>query len=314
VDVLDFCKLPLINHIERWWLKFYVIQALKALPRLKKYDLIISHGAQSGVLLAFLRLLFTNKRPPHVIIDIGCFSGGRSKNFELLPLRYAVKSVAGVVSHNSFQKDYYQENLPCLADKNLFVAFGTDPEFFRPLKLETEDYIVSVGYIKRDWDTLLKAFESLESNVKLKIIGVPDKERLNLSSKIQDKVECLPYIPIQRLRKEIAKAKFMVIPLPYYKYSFGQMTLLQAMSMQKAIIVTDIPGVADYVKDGKNAILFQPGDWQDLKGKIQMLLGDSELTQRVAKGAREAIVREFNEKNLALNLYQAVGRLCEIED
>jgi glycosyltransferase involved in cell wall biosynthesis len=311
VDVLDFCKLPLVNHIERWWLKFYVIQTLKAWPKLKRYDLIISHGAQSGVLLAFLRSLLGKKMPPHIIIDVGCFNGGRNRKLELLPLRCAIKSVAGVVSHNSFQKDYYRRNLPGLAERNFFVPFGADSEFFKPLDLKTNNYIVSVGYVKRDWDTLLKAFEGLENDVTLKIIGVPEKKKLNIPPEIQNRVECLPYTPILKLKEEIAKARFMVIPLPYVRYSLGQTTLLQAMSMQKAVIVTDVPAIADYVKDGETAHLFQAGDWKNLKEKMQMLLEDSKLTQRVARKAREAITNEFNEKNLALNLYQAVGRLCQ---
>ena len=314
VDVIDFCKLPIINHIERWWLKFYVIQTLKALPKIKNYDLIISHGAQSGVVLAFLRSLLGSKLPPHIIIDVGCFNGGRSKKLELLPLNYAVKSLAGVISHNSFQKDYYQENIPYLSDKNLFVPFGADSEFFKPLDLGTEDYIISVGYIKRDWDTLLKAFENLNSDVKLKLVGAGDKSRLKISPKIQGRVECLPYIPIQELKEEIARAKFMVIPLPYYKYSFGQMTLLQGMAMRKAIIVSKVPGVEDYVRDGKNAVFYKPQDWQDLKDKMEMLLKDEKLTDKIARNARLSIESKFNEKNLAENLHRAVGQLCKIEN
>jgi glycosyltransferase involved in cell wall biosynthesis len=311
VDVLDFCRLPVINHLERYWLKFYVVQAIKALPRIDKYDLIMSHGAQSGVLLAFARSLVGQRRPPHVILDIGCFNGGRNRKLEILPLRQAAKSVAGVISHNSFQQDYYRENLPSLAHKHRFVPFGTDPRFFEPLPLETENRILSVGYMKRDWSTLLKAFESLPSDAKLRIIGVPEKGRLNLPSNLKPRVECKPYIPIRELKEEMARAKFVVIPLPYFKYSLGQMTLLQSMSMQKAVIVTDVPGVADYVEDGDNALLFRPGDASHLKSKMDRLLRDPELTDRLAANARRSVLNDFNEEKLAQGLYRAVSDLCD---
>jgi glycosyltransferase involved in cell wall biosynthesis len=310
VDVLDFCRLPVINHLERYWLKFYVIQAIKALPRIDRYDLIISHGAQSGVLLAFARSLVGRRRPPHVIIDIGCFNGGRSRRLEILPLRQAAKSVAGVISHNSFQQDYYEKNLPFLAQKHRFVPFGTDPGFFEPLDLETENRILSVGYMKRDWSTLLKAFEGLRSDAKLRIIGVPEQGELNLSSNLNSRVECRPYVPIRELKEEMARAKFVVIPLPYFKYSLGQMTLLQSMSMRKAVIVTDAPGVADYVENGSNALSFRPGDASDLKTKMEMLLRDPELADRLAANARRSVVTSFNEERLAHGLYQAVNELC----
>jgi glycosyltransferase involved in cell wall biosynthesis len=310
VDVLDFCRLPVINYVERWWLKFYVTQALRALPRIGRYDLILSHGAQSGVLMAFLRSLVGVKMPPHVIIDVGCFNGGRSRKLEILPLKQAAKSVTGVISHNSFQQDYYRENLPSLAEKCRFVPFGTDPQFFKPMDLQTEDYIVSIGYIKRDWETLIKAFERLEGKTKLKIIGVPEKNELELSPGMEDRVECKPYIPIGNLKEEIAKARFVVIPLPYYKYSFGQMTLLQSMSMQKAVIVTDVPGVADYVEHGHNAMLFQPKDWRDLKSKMETLLQNPEMARSLARNARESVMTKFNEERLAQELYHAINQLC----
>jgi glycosyltransferase involved in cell wall biosynthesis len=150
----------------------------------------------------------------------------------------------------------------------------------------------------------------LEHQVKLRIIGIPDKNGLSLPSAIRDRVECLPYIPIRRLMEEISRAKFMVLPLPYYRYSFGQMTLLQAMSLQKAVIVSRVPGVADYVRDGQNAVWYEPGDWRELKNKMDELLTDPALTEKIARNARTTIQQEFNERNLATNLYQAIHRLC----
>ncbi|MCK4829690.1 glycosyltransferase, partial [bacterium] len=79
-------------------------------------------------------------------------------------------------------------------------------------------------------------------------------------------------------------------------------------------IVSDVPGVADYVRDGENALLFRPKDWQDLKRKIEMLLRDRTLTLSLARNARETIVTDFNEKNLALNLHKAIEQLCKLKD
>jgi hypothetical protein len=180
VKVIDYCRIPLLHHIERFWLKFYILQALKALFQMRKYDLIISHGAQSGVLLAFIRSLLGIKSPPHVIIDVGCFNGGREKRVELLPLRFAARSIAGVISHCSRQVEYYEKCLPRLKERHRFVPFGTDPDFFSPQKAETsskpstagdDNHIVCVGYIKRDWPTLIQAFNHLDGEVRLKLVG-----------------------------------------------------------------------------------------------------------------------------------------------
>ncbi len=319
VDVIDFCKLPLLHHIERFWLKFYVVQAFKALFQMRKYDLVISHGAQSGVLLAFIRSLFKVKSPPHIIIDVGCFNGGRSRKIELLPLRFATRSIQGVISHCSHQRAYYEKCLPGLKDRHRFVPFGTDTDFFRPLKMKlssesldnnADNYIVCVGYIKRDWPTLIQAFDHLEGEVKLKLVGAKSAIGFKFPDKVRPRIECLPYVKISALKEILADARFMVLPLPYFEYSFGQMTLLQAMSMGKAVIVTEVPGISDYVQDGHNALLVRPHDWEDLKDKMELLLNDERVIEKLGGNARRSILDKYNEEELAKGMYLAINDLC----
>ena len=52
VDIIDVASAKWIQNIEKNKLRFYVIQALKAIPRLNKYDLVVSHGMQSGVVIS----------------------------------------------------------------------------------------------------------------------------------------------------------------------------------------------------------------------------------------------------------------------
>ena len=70
VDVVDISSLPAIESIEKEGLRFYIIQTLRVIPRLNKYDCIISHGVQSGILLSLWRRLFKTKSK-HIVFDIG---------------------------------------------------------------------------------------------------------------------------------------------------------------------------------------------------------------------------------------------------
>ncbi len=309
VDVIDYSRLPVLHKIERFKLKFYICQILKALPKVSNYDLILSHGAQSGVLLAFLRSLLKSKLPPHIIIDVGCFNGARNNALELAPLRVASKSIAGVITHTSKQSIYYNLCLPELKEKNRFVPFGTDPDFFKPLGLTEEDYILCVGYIKRDWETLLAAFSGLQSDTTLKLVGAAGKIKIPAGIAASKKIECLPYVPILELKKIIERAKLVILPLPYQLYSFGQMTMLQAMSMGKAVVVSNVPGIADYVEDGKNAVLVRPYDYGELRDKMEYLLSRPEERIQIGKNARKTIEEKFNEKNMAEEIHRSCYEL-----
>lgn len=306
VDVVDFTKLFGVHTLEKRFLKFYVSQALRVLPDLDGYDLILSHSAQSGVFLALLKTLLGKRTPPHIIIDPGSFNGGREKVLELLPLRMSLSSVTGVIGHSSSQVPFYTHTLCLSPDRFRIVHVGVDTEFYCPSESErSEDYVVCMGYMKRDWETLLRAWRQLKTGSELLIVG---KEGLDdgLAG-----VKCMPYVPRSRLREIISRARFVVIPLPHHTYSFGQMSLLIAQALGKAVIATRVPGLLDYVEEGKTALFANPYDIQDMKKKIDFLLTNREATNELAREARKTVVRKYSERQMAVGLKDAVNELCK---
>lgn len=305
VDVMDFTKLPLFHYLEKRILKFYIWQSIRALFKAKQYDLIISHGAQSGLLLAFLRGLIRGNMPPHIIIDVGCFNGARDNKWEIAPIKFAAKSLAGVVYHATVQKEYYQKHLPFL--KTRFVPFGVDTDSFCSMEMENKDYVVSIGYTKRDYKTLLEAWQKIPAGkTKLKIIGVNNLRAWGIEN-IPPNVETLGWLHVNKLKETIAKARFVILPLPYYKYAYGQMSLLQSMAMAKAVIVTKTPSTVDYITDGRDALLVEPYSIDDMKQKIEFLLANPATAKTIGQKARETVLQEFNEKIMARNIYKFIN-------
>ncbi|MFQ5905074.1 MAG: glycosyltransferase family 4 protein [bacterium] len=305
VDVVDFTKLPGLHTIERRFLKFYVAQALRVLPCLDRYDLIISHSAQSGLFIAFLRTLLGRKNPPQVIIDPGSFNGGRDRLLELLPIRMSLPSVAGVIGHSRCQIPYYTDILSLTPDRFSIVHVGVDTDFYSPADdAPLENYVACIGYMKRDWDTLLATWQKIEGDCRLLIVG---KE--GLGPEIAG-VSCMPYVSRSKLKEIIQRARFVVIPLPYYEYSFGQMSLLISQALGKAVIVTRVPGLLDYVDDGRTALFVDPYDIEDLRRKISLLLSNPEMASELGRKARDAVVSEYSEKQMGLRLKEAIDELC----
>jgi len=271
---------------------------------MKKYDLVISHGAQSGLVLGLMRRLCGINAPPHIIIDIGCFNGGRNREYELAPIRFAARSISGVVYHSAVQEGYYRRYLPFL--KTRFIPFGVDTEFFFPENIEKGSYVLSVGYVKRDYVTLLEAWAGLQrGKTTLKIVGI----KKGILRGIPDGVELSGMVPVNEFKKMVAGAKFIILPLPFYKYSYGQMTLLQSMAMAKAVIITRTPSTEDYILDGKSALFVEPYNVDDMKNKIEFLLNNPLLIAELETGARNTVMQKFNEKNMAENIYKFVKEI-----
>ncbi len=302
VDVLDYSYLPGLHTVEKKYVKFYILQSLRAFFRASSYDLIISHGAQSGVVLAMLRSILGRKLPPHIIIDVGCFNGGRDKHAELAPIRYSARSLDGIIYHASVQRDYYERHLPWVPAR--FIPFGVDSEFFQPAEEETEDYVVATGHFQRDYRTLMEAWRRLPSGkIRLKILGLEQ-----IQGNLPAGVELVDWMPIQEFKRAVARARFVVLPLNYQKFAYGQMSLLQSMAMGKAVIVSRVPGTVNYVNEGNDALMVEPEDPGEMARQVEALWDDPGRAASLGKAARETAERT-SEAGMAARIHEFVTEI-----
>lgn len=302
VDVIDISSCSWWENIERKKLHFYIIQAIKAIFKIKKYDVVLSHGMPSGILLALFRR-FIKTKAKHIVFDIGSFNSAAETGKILKLNQFASKSIDGIIYHSSSQIEYYKKFYPWIVDKCKFIPFGTDLEYFQrdeQRDIEEEDYILSIGYSMRDYKTLLEAFKLIKTDTKLRIIG-------NKNIETDDsRVEILGPVEKRELNLQIQKAKFCILPLENKNFSFGQMTLLQQMYFGKVVITARVPSMMDYVEDRKTAILYESQNITDLKEKINILLNEIELKTEISKKSRDNVIKKYNEKNMAQDVYDKI--------
>ncbi len=308
VDVLDIRSFSWLERFEKEKLRFYVWQALKAIPKARKYDLIVSHGMQSGIVLSLWRRLFKTKAK-HIVFDIGSFNSAAESGFALKLMQFASKSVDGIIYHTSSQINYYRQFFSWLTGKSRFIRFGTDLEFFDPSGLKKmEDsgcYIICVGYIKRDWETLIAAYRGLDTDVKLRLVGHVEEMYSSIPG-----VEQLPYVPIRELVLQIYNARFCVLPLESFNYSYGQMTLLQQMALGKCVIAARVPSLVDYIEDKKTAIMYEPKDVSDLRHKIKECLEGEVDVKKIGSDASNFLDAYCNERTMAKTVESFYHDIC----
>ena len=317
VDVLDISSVKWIENFEKNKIRFYVIQALRAIPKLNKYDFVISHGMQSGVVISLWRRLFKT-RSKHIVFDIGAFNSAAESGAALKLMQFASRSINGFIYHTSSQIKYYEKFFPWIVDKAKFIRFGTDAEYFSPKKSELIEtyasgeeykglgeipYCICVGYSKRDWDTVIKAFELCR----------PDNLRLLLVGHVEDKykdianVEQMGFVSIDELKKLIIGAQFGILPLKSYNYSYGQMTLLQQMAMGKCVIVSKVPSLVDYFEEGVTACSYEPENAEDLAKVIIRVNSDVEAANTIGENASRYVKCGNNEEVMALEIEKVLN-------
>jgi glycosyltransferase involved in cell wall biosynthesis len=297
VDVIDISSFKCLENFEKNRIRFYIWQPIRAIPKLGRYDLIVSHGMQSGVVLSLWRRFFKTKAK-HVVFDIGSFNSAAESGVALKLMQFASKSLDGVVYHTSGQINYYKKFFPWIVDKSRFLRFGTDLDFFNPNDLkESVDngaYMICVGYSKRDWDTVVAAYQKLDTEIKLRLVGHVDDRFANIPG-----VEQVPFIPINDLINQIYNAKFSILPLESFNYSYGQMTLMQQMALGKCVIAAKVPSLVDYIKDGETAVTYEPKNIEDLSEKMAFLLKNKDAMEHIARRGMEFLKKECNEKVMA---------------
>lgn len=312
VDIIDIHNNNMLYKIEHK-IKFYIWQAFLAYRVQRKYDVIISHGAQSGLVLSLLRTLTFRKKPKHIIFDIGGMNGGRNNKIEVILIKFALLSNPYIICHSKIIIDNYKKYFPNLVNRTQFIPFGCNTEEFKPKEsINKKEQITAFGYAKRDYHTLIEAFKKIEHpNVKLKIIGIPQPFE---EAKDCPNIEIIPKVSIDTLKEEIQASKFIVIPLPIFNYSYGQMSFLQSMSLGKAVIVTDTPSSTDYHLPQQKAITtVKPYDIEDMKEKIESFLNNNQLLTAATNEARPYVQNFFSEERMGKEIEKFIHNIKEQE-
>ncbi len=83
---------------------------------------------------------------------------------------------------------------------------------------------------------------------------------------------------------------------PYPKLDFfypSSMKVFEYMSAQKTVVASRIGQIAEVIQDGKNGLLFNPEDMDDLAQKILVAIDDPVGRERMAEKARKDVLAKY---------------------
>ena len=90
-------------------------------------------------------------------------------------------------------------------------------------------------------------------------------------------------------------SKYDCVVLPSYREGLSRV-LLEAASMAKPIVTTNVPGCRDVVEDGVNGFLCEKENAEDLADKMEKIIQLTHAEQiQMGKRGREKVVKEFDE-------------------
>jgi glycosyltransferase involved in cell wall biosynthesis len=222
-------------------------QAWLALRARRAYDVIISDGEHIGIPLACL-LKLHRARVAHVVIGHRIGAAKKRPFFRLLRVQSHISRIA---LHAQRQFEIGLADLGIPAEHMALIPYQVDVEFWRPRPaVQEERLICSAGLEFRDYTTLLRAVDGLDAQVVIGAASHWSKRRNSANN-----VPCPPNVQVDAfdypaLRDLYARSALVVVPLAEdTDFQAGVTTILEAMAMGKAVVVTHTPGQTDVVED-----------------------------------------------------------------
>ena len=154
--------------------------------------------------------------------------------------------------------------------------------------------MIRFGYIgqltaHKGVDILISSYLRLiGDNKSLVLYGPSDQDRpymdelLRLSSGV-DHIEFKPTFPREELPARLSEFDVLVIPSRWYENS--PLVLLYALATRTPVIVTDVKGMSEFVKDGFNGYTFKKNSVEHLTSIMQKIIDDPSCVERLSEKA-----------------------------
>ncbi|MBK7235688.1 MAG: glycosyltransferase [Sterolibacteriaceae bacterium] len=189
------------------------------------------------------------------------------------------------------------------ADPNAFSPVDPDAGWQREWNPDGHQVIAYVGSFQpyEGLEFLIRAMRLIaarKSGIQLLIVGDgPEQSRLEQlvdDEGIREHVTFAGRLPHDRVKEIYAVADLLVYPR--IATLTTQLTTplkpLEALSMQKAVLASDLPALRELISDQLTGILFQPGNPADLAEKAINMLSDLPLRTRLGIEGRSRILRD----------------------
>jgi hypothetical protein len=275
------------------------LRGLETLYKSRRYDLILAFSEAPALLLVLARWFFRNR------VRVAVCDPGVTQNWPLRErlLDLVLPRLDAIFVLGSNQKHYIERRWRSKALIEV-VHYHADTHFFVPEGAASDGPVLSVGDDEaRDFDCLVAAQAGLDLPIVLKtkrnVAGASRSPNITVVSQRLSAVD---------FRALYARSRFVVVPLKPAVHASGVNTVVEAMAMGKAVIVSDSPGIRDYVTPNETCLVVPCGDASALRAAIQRLVSDPATCQRLGTNGRRFIEESFSHAIYARNFAAALRK------
>jgi len=214
--------------------------------------------------------------------------------------RRMIQGAAGLIAVSPYVRDHA---LAARRGDVRVIPPGVESDVFRPHGRPEPSNILFVGplsdsYRWKGLDVLWDAFQRVRAQrpeARLTIVGDGDRsaEFAARAEPLGSAVRLLGRVPEDRLVREYQRAAVVALPSTSDAESFG-MVLAEANACGRPVVATRMGGLPDFVRDGDNGLLVEPGDAAGLSKALLALLEDPARGRQMGQRGRERVRRDHD--------------------
>lgn len=258
---------------------FDPLRALRVLLFHRKHDVVIC-TFESGLLVVLALAKLFRFKPKIVMWEVS--ARGWPKRDKVLD--FVVPRVDHVLVLTRHQKMRVEATYK-LRNPAQIVGFAVDDEFYRPLPVSREDFILSVGDdIGRDYTTLIAACEPTPYRLVLRTNRPP-----SIPEGMRHRVTILARQSYVDLRHLYARAAVVVVPMLEVDHPSGVTAVFEGMAMGCAVVATLNGTTRDCIADQETGCLVPAGDVPAMTSAITNLMQRPDKRESMGLKARQAI-------------------------
>lgn len=262
-------------------------------------DGLVTLFPQLALTAAIQRDLF-HRRVPIVAwcFNIGDFPSGAKARVS----RLALRRIERFVVHSTAEVPIVRDWLGLADGAVRFVPLQRAPIAALEEEEREAPFAVAMGSANRDYRTLIEA--AARTRLPLTIVAAP---RAVEGLAIPPNVTMLAGLTAEQCWRLAQRARFSVVPLADTRAASGQVTVIEAMRMDRPVIATRSAGTADYVEDGRTGLLVPPADPAALGEAMRKLWDDAAERARLAANASAFAEEHLSDEAAAKALARILG-------
>jgi glycosyltransferase involved in cell wall biosynthesis len=275
------------------------------------YDLVISMSERAAVPLG----LTLDRRVRQIAILL---NGLSPKWLNVIRLLGVHRRWDRIIVYSRSEAEALRCVLRLKPNKVVTVLNYVDLNFFDPAQVEPSTnverpFIMSQGVAKRDYPTLIEAMRLLP-HIECHISAVSAWDMYAGSrdgQPLPDNVIMKDYNHPMVIREAMLRCRFMVIPVQpdVGMWCSGSTSVMQGQAMGKPVIVTYLPGIAEYVVNSETGFVVEGHNPPRLAEKIDYLWKNPDIADEMGRKAREWVHKNFSLQAWIEHVAQVVKEL-----